>query len=226
MKSRPQSEGKCAYCGQVFSRGRIGRHLATCKQRQEVIDAANRKPGKEAKLFHLRVEDLSKLYWLDLEVNGSATLEDLDGYLRAIWLECCGHMSQFTMGGWRGEEIALGTKIQSIFRPDVQLTHLYDFGTTSETLVKAVSSRTGVPTTTRPIALMARNNAPAIPCMECDKEAVFLCQECMIEDTLSGSLCAAHAEEHPHEEYGELLDIVNSPRMGMCGYTGPADPPY
>jgi len=33
-------------------------------------------------------------------------------------------------------------------------------------------------------------------------------------------------EAHPHEEYGEPIEIVNSPRLGLCGYTGPADPPY
>ena len=27
-----------------------------------------------------------------------ATLADLDRFLRDIWLECCGHMSQFTIG--------------------------------------------------------------------------------------------------------------------------------
>ncbi|MBK6433513.1 hypothetical protein [Candidatus Amarolinea dominans] len=28
---------------------------------------------------------------LHLEMRGKATLKDLDEYLRAIWLECCGH---------------------------------------------------------------------------------------------------------------------------------------
>ena len=27
------------------------------------------------------------------------TSEDPDEYLRAIWLECCGHLSQFNIGG-------------------------------------------------------------------------------------------------------------------------------
>ena len=29
----------------------------------------------------------------------SDTLADLDDFLRAIWLECCGHLSEFTIGG-------------------------------------------------------------------------------------------------------------------------------
>ena len=40
-------------------------------------------------------------YWLHLETQGSATLEDLDHYLRVIWLECCGHLSSFAMQGKR-----------------------------------------------------------------------------------------------------------------------------
>jgi hypothetical protein len=33
-------------------------------------------------------------------------------------------------------------------------------------------------------------------------------------------------EEHPHESYGEPTLLVNSPRVGLCGYEGPAEPPY
>ena len=37
-------------------------------------------------------------------------------------------------------------------------------------------------------------------------------------------LCDAHAEEHEHDDM--LMALVNSPRTGMCGYDGPAEPPY
>jgi hypothetical protein len=40
-------------------------------------------------LWHLRVQDAyDKDFWLDLEMVGSASLDKLDKYLRAIWLEC------------------------------------------------------------------------------------------------------------------------------------------
>lgn len=73
---------------------------------------------------------------------------------------------------------------------------------------------------------MARNNQPIVDCMECGKPATYLCMECMIEEDEAGTLCDQHAEDHPHEDYGEPMPIVNSPRVGMCGYTGPAEPPY
>jgi hypothetical protein len=40
------------------------------------------------RLWHLRLQDVyDKDYWLDLEMVGSASLNQLVGYLRAIWLE-------------------------------------------------------------------------------------------------------------------------------------------
>jgi hypothetical protein len=106
------------------------------------------------------------------------------------------------------------------------LVHIYDFGTSSETLIKVVGKRTGKPLTKHPIMLMARNEMPVSTCMECEQTARWLCEECISEHDESGFLCDEHAKNHPHDDYGEPIELVNSPRMGMCGYEGPAEPPY
>lgn len=94
MAQRKQSKGTCAYCGKELSKGGITKHLTTCPQRQEAIANAEKKKGNSELLYHLRVQDAYRSeYWLDLEMRGSKTLQDLDTYLRSIWLECCGHMS-------------------------------------------------------------------------------------------------------------------------------------
>jgi len=159
-------------------------------------------------------------------MRGSKTLKDLDDYLRAIWLECCGHMSQFSLGGAFAHEVGMRRKISDVFQIGSELTHVYDFGTSSETLVKCVGVREGKPTIVRPIALMARNLMPEYACIECGKPATHLCMECMVEENTAGTLCDEHTENHPHNDYGEPILLVNSPRMGMCGYDGPAEPPY
>lgn len=159
-------------------------------------------------------------------MKGSATLRDLDRYLRAIWLECCGHLSRFSIGGWSGGEIGKKRRVEEVFAPGMELTHIYDFGTSSETLVKAVGVRKGKPLTRHPIALLARNDPPEVYCMECERPATWLCIECMCELDEPGTLCDEHVEDHPHEDYGEPMPLVNSPRVGMCGYSGPAEPPY
>jgi hypothetical protein len=227
MPRGAQSRGQCAFCGYSTTKGSMPRHLAACPQWHAQNSSAGQTNRKPETLYHLRMQDAySSSFWLDLEVRGSATLKDIDTYLRAIWLECCGHLSQFSVGGWSGGEIGKSRRVDAIFQRDIELTHIYDFGTSSETKIKPIGQRVGVPLTARPMVLMARNAMPEAPCIECGQPAGFLCMECQIEHELTGMLCPAHAQTHPHEDYGEPLELVNSPRLGMCGYTGPAEPPY
>ena len=205
----------------------VAKHLSACSGRRAIIDKAERKKVPSETLFHLRVQDSWRdLFWLDVEMRGSSTLKDLDFYLRGIWLECCGHMSQFSVGGWRGQEISKRRRIDEVFKPGMKLTHIYDFGTSSETLVRVVGTRGGKPTTARPVALMARNIMQEAKCVECGQPAAWLCMECLIEENVWRTLCDAHGKTHPHDNYGDPIRLVNSPRLGMCGYEGPAEPPY
>ena len=236
MANRTQSRGACIYCGKEMNTGGLSRHLATCSKRLEAIAAADQQPGRMQTLYHLQVQDAwHGAYWLHVEIRGNATLKDLDYYLREIWLECCGHLSAFEIGPVRytqvfkdgmsiGIEKSMNVQVHKLFAPGMKIPYEYDFGTTSELVIKVVGERQGKPTTKNPIVLMARNTFEPPPCTECGQPAEWLCAECMWEDDAAAMFCAAHAEEHEHEDM--LMPIVNSPRTGMCGYDGPAEPPY
>ena len=62
---------------------------------------------------------------------------------------------------------------------------------------------------------------PASARMECGAPGTHLCMECVTEQDRRGVLHKAHVEIHPPGEYGESLRLVNSPRMGLCGYDRP-----
>lgn len=228
MAGRKQSRGVCVFCSKEMTKGGLSRHLSSCAARQAANAAADAAgPGKPETIFHLQIQDrYTSDFWLHLEMRGSAPLRTLDSYLRTIWLECCGHLSRFSFGGWDGDEIAMSRQLGQAVAVGDELTHIYDFGTSSETLVKAVATRTGKPLTKHPITLMARNQIPEVTCQECGKPAAWLCIECIYEYDKPGWLCQKHGKRHPHDDYGELMPVVNSPRLGMCGYVGPADPPY
>lgn len=227
MPRGKQTKGQCVYCGEAKIKSQMTKHLATCQKRQETIMRTESKRGIPENLYHLRIQDTwGGEFWLDLEMRGSATLKDLDTYLRAIWLECCGHLSQFSINVWQGAEVAKRRRADEVFRPGVELMHIYDFGTSSETRIRVVEARQGKPTTSHPIALMARNVMPESFCIECQQPATWLCMECLIEDEVWGALCNEHVATHPHHNYGEPAALVNSPRLGLCGYRGPAEPPY
>lgn len=219
--------GSCTFCDGTVAKRSVTRHLSACPDYQAAIQRAERSSRKAEPIFQLRAEDAyGGQFWIALEMRSSASLKDLDAYLRAIWLECCGHMSQFSIGGWRGEEIPRSRRAANVFRQGLELTHIYDFGTESETRIKVVGAREGTPITPRPITLLARNVMPAAACIECGAPATFLCMECVTDHEVWGLLCDMHVTAHPHHEYGEPLRLVNSPRLGLCGYTGPAEPPY
>ncbi len=221
MAARPK--GICSYCGEEIAKQSIGKHLEKCAKRQAAVSAAT---GKTEILFYLRAEcEFNKGLFLDLEVRGSATLNDLDHYLRAIWLECCGHLSEFACEAWR-DTIDSSRKVESVFKNHKEITHLYDMGSTSETTLRVMAERKGAPTTTRPIALMVRNKIPEASCDECEKPARWMCNECLAEEGEWVALCDDCLEPHGHMTDYEPTALINSPRMGMCGYTGPADPPY
>lgn len=227
MARRKQTKGICAFCGAEIGKGVVNRHLAQCEQWNAAVAANENQAGANAALYHLRVQARGQPeFWLNIEARGESQLTDLDDYLRAIWLECCGHLSRFSVGGWSGDEIPKRRQVSQVFREGVTLVHIYDFGTSSETEIKCVGIRHGAPTTKHPLALLVRNVMPETNCIECGARAGWLCMECLIEDQIWGALCDEHMAEHEHDQYGEPIPLVNSPRVGMCGYTGPAEPPY
>ena len=120
----------------------------------------------------------------------------------------------------------MSRRVQDVFEPGVELTHIYDFGTSSMTLIKAIRVRQGKPLTSHPIVLMARNSPFDAPCQQCEQQATWLCCDCEAESDEAGLFCDQHGEEHEDVHPDGLLELVNSPREGMCGYSGPAEPPY
>ncbi len=48
--------------------------------------------------------------------------------------------------------------------------------------------------------------------------SVELCPYCI--DSGDALFCDAHAEAHEHAAEEVCLPVVNSPRMGVCAYTG------
>ncbi len=96
------SKGVCSFCKGEFEKAKMTQHLKYCKQRAtEITTELESTPAlKKTRLFHILVEGrYNPQYWMHLEMSASDTLADLDDFLRAIWLECCGHLSEFTIGG-------------------------------------------------------------------------------------------------------------------------------
>lgn len=96
------SNGICSFCKGEFEKAKMTQHLKYCKQRAAEIaaEAQSATETQKTRLFHMLVEGRhNPEYWMHLEMPASDALADLDDFLRDIWLECCGHLSEFTIGG-------------------------------------------------------------------------------------------------------------------------------
>jgi hypothetical protein len=229
--TRRASKGACGFCGKTFGKAAITRHLASCQVRQAATAPARATRARKTRLFHLVVEGkYAPEYWMHLEVDGSNTLWDLDAFLRRAWLECCGHLSLFRIAGQEyqaddmfddfganGEE-SMDVKLQQVLRPELRFAHEYDFGTTTELTLRVVAERRGE-TPAGGVQMLAHNEAPVIPCEVCGQAATQVCSVCSWPRP-AGCVCDACAPKHACGE-DMLLPLVNSPRTGMCGYTGP-----
>lgn len=247
--SKLKSQGVCLYCKKTFSKAALNKHL----QKHLTGKAKENQTGKS---FLLKIETEprwgSSPYFLYLWADGEAFIEDIDNFLRDIWLECCGHLSSFTdkkfdkrSGGmWdyfeaenllaagkikeyenlmeqsRGE-IPKSRKLKTALNKDMMIEYQYDFGSTTELLITVAEAYPVC--ADQEIVLLTRNEPPEILCSICDKEpAVKICTVCMNES--ESVFCKKCAKLHAKtcEDFADYaaMPVVNSPRMGVCGYEG------
>lgn len=217
MASRMRSTGTCWICDRDYAKGSMTRHVASCRAKH---------PGPQRRL-HIVVEAAyAPMYWMHLEAKPSARLRDLDDFLRTQWLECCGHLSAFRIGrtdyeshrdplGW-SDGLTMKYSLGELLTPGIAFHYVYDFGSSTELKIKVVAERPG-PSERDSIRLIAGNRPPEFKCRNCDAIAVTICSECDCDG--GGQLCESCSADH---ECGSdmFLPMVNSPRVGVCGYTG------
>ncbi len=224
-RKRTISNGKCSLCGGIFDKAVMTSHLKSCLRRQATSETAAPERGTRRRpVFHLVVEGrYLPQYWMHLEVPVDATLDTLDRFLRDVWLECCGHMSEFEIAGTRYsvepmdlDDEYMDVKLKDVLAPGMKFHYAYDFGSTTDLILKVVVQRESE-IKNKQVKVLARNEPPVIPCGRCGAPAVKICAECVYSD--DGWLCEKCAAAH---ECGDemFLPVVNSPRVGVCGYTG------
>lgn len=212
MTEELSSEGKCLYCNRLLSQKEIRKHLAKHLADKEKTDTG----AKTQTWCHVEV-DADEMF-LHLLVKGNTTMKTIDNFLRNIWLECCDHLSGF---GHKNFEIGMLYKVQDVFEPGIKIFHDYDYGTTTRVFLKGLKHyQLNIKET---IVLLSRNEPLKLMCSICKKEpAVNLCTVCTYDNY--SFFCESCSVEHENicEDFTDYscLPVVNSPRMGECGYTG------
>jgi hypothetical protein len=235
LKEHRRQPGICDLCGTSVTRTNAAGHMRSCAL------AHDPPSGPLQRLLHLRATSPGQpAYWLDVEARADAKLEALDSFLRGVWLECCGHLSAFRIGtvtffsrgyefgAWaplgglgrqRPVERRMNARMGDVLPPaGERCEYEYDFGSSTLLEIKVIAERTGR-LGRSPVRLAVRNVPPVWPCAVCGEPATFVCAYCRDGDG-DPFVCADHQRDHACGEDEGFLPVVNSPRMGVCGYGG------
>ena len=229
------TDGVCHLCEETYTKRGMTRHLGSC-----LPDTNDRGT------YHLRIAGERRSdYWLHLAVAETTPLSTLDGFLRDLWVECCNHLSAFSiddqryerpydddgMGGVNRSQ-SMDIELGSVAATVDSFSYTYDFDSETALDVRVVETgdwsipeleADGTETDYEEVVLLARNHQPDIDCEACGAPATTICQTCLRDRGADAWLCESCASTHEDDcDRPRYLPVVNSPRVGVCGYRGPA----
>ena len=203
-----QQKGNCYLCGAELGKVAMKNHIIKLHD----------DPAGEQECRLVKVEGMDKRYWLLLDLPLTASLKNLDDFLRKIWLECCGHMSAFMGDGY--QEFPMSCKLNR-FPEGSKIGYEYDFGDTTQLQISFLG-QIRRKKQREIVRLLARNTPIEWKCAECGKPAELVFMERFYEEDEDPCLCEACAEKLDME-MDMALPVTNSPRMGVCAYEGEFD---
>lgn len=210
-----KTKGQCTQCNETFTSTLAKKHSLNCT----VKDVETEQKGLLVKVSCLQQPSL---YWMIIALSKNTTLIQLDTFLRNTWLECCGHLSEFTIEGHSylshtesgAIEPCMNSKVGQLVSPGMKFVHAYDMGSTTELKIEILEN---IPYSVNKIKILMKNEPPVFPCESCGSKSENVCTYC------SGKMCDSCINDHSCTEGGNIDGIArlcNSPRTGVCGYQG------
>ena len=240
MPSSTAIPGTCNLCHTTVPGNRIRQHLLRCIEARTGLSASRAPRSKDRrrnalKTAYISIRSREQPHWLELGVRCDAQLHELDRFLRALWLECCGHMSHFMIGGvaysavvpkpgdnWRFEPMYdgeekwrhMGKSVNAAIPLRAKFEHEFDYGSPTELVLEHVAVfgelvqwlALSQPWHGGKIVVLARNNSLR-PCLRCRRPAQWKAvPECEEDEE--------YYYEYDEELYGGRCDVGLRPGPG------------
>jgi hypothetical protein len=235
------TQGDCHLCGEAYTKRGMSRHLRACLPESPGDSALHLRIADARRTdywIHLAVATDTTLASLDsflrrfwLECCGHMSAFEIG----SVWYEKPTSEGELSIGLGptpRSMDVPIGSVVEP---DDDEFVYEYDFGTTTALDIRVVDAgswsvdaladrltgdlaRNGDETG---IVLLARNRPPEVDCGVCGDPATQVCTTCLRERGPDAWLCASCASDHEEDcARPTYLPYVNSPRTGVCGYTG------
>ena len=120
------------------------------------------------------------------------------------------------------EDRSLDAPLEKVLKVGQKFSYEYDFGSSTDLTLKVLSEREGANQNEDEdedtIEILAQNIEPVMLCKVCGKPAKFVVGGYF--DVEENAFCSKKCVKKSGEDAEMLLPVVNSPRVGVCGYTG------
>lgn len=214
--------GTCIGCKEKFAAKQGRTHLKKCAGVAYFISTKGK--SKEGFLLRISWREERSMYWMFVLAPKNLKLDDLDEFLRDEWLECCGHLSSFTINGesyssyedpdFGSEDLSTNKRIGPLFYPGLKIDYVYDFGSSTELVLEVLDIWEDCPQ--GDVTILMKNDFPDYSCEICKKKAELIC--CLCAETTCKGCCKDHSCAKEEGDTYMFLPLVNSPRTGVCGY--------
>ncbi len=214
-----KTKGRCVKCKELCAIPQAEQHILNCS-----LKSSTPTQQESGHLVLIAWTFQPHMYWMFVTLPKTASLSLLDAFLRMEWLECCGHLSRFTIGdkGYMSQT-ECGNPSQCMKKQIGQLLpygsicdYVYDMGSSTRLTIKNI---TEIPfCSQKKVEILVQNEPPKFSCEFCKKEPDNICAIC--GETVCSSCSSQHSCVVDEGDDYVLLPLVNSPRTGVCGYTG------
>lgn len=174
-----------------------------------------------------------KEYWLDILINENFTLRDLDDLIRGVWVECCGHLSNFRIDGVKYEVSidedffifekaeTMDIALKDVLKRGQKISYEYDYGTPTDLEITVKAHKKG--NTLDQFWVVGNNDDLKHKCTYCKKRKAIYIDPSTVYEESPKFICKRCFEELEDEEIDDIywLNVCNTPRMGVCGFDGP-----
>ncbi|HET8828522.1 MAG TPA: hypothetical protein VFM79_04240 [Pelobium sp.] len=245
-----KSTGKCIYCKESFSKAGISRHLQKHLQEKTLLNRpgnsfmlkieANPHWGSRPYFLMLWIDGETKIaeldyflrqIWLECCGHMSSFTNPKTARQRGSMFDVFDAYDLLEQGKVKqyeklmeenSGEVPMSKKAIKTLTKDLKLIYRYDFGSTTELLVNVICDFPIKADDS--IVLLSRNEPLGLSCDDCGKEiATKICAGC-VNYTDEVLFCKKCAKKHTKtcDDFADYaaMPIVNSPRMGVCGYEG------
>lgn len=212
--------GQCRICGGVYTATGMTSHI-----KKHIARTTN-----TSGYYVIRIDaGRGNPFWMYVIADADIAFDELDQFLRSMWLECCGHPSHFVVYDKVQPEFIpdMGARLSDVLHDRTRFAHYYDSTVLRLGVVRmcgqiysgvddpSVDERFDNVPSKYNIIVLALHDRVMFRCRSCKRESATVCSGFTM--TGEGVLCMDCARLHD-QATENMRWALQSPRSGQCLY--------